>query len=187
FLAVLEPLLATPAVAVELDDLLDKVPGPDQLAFWLEGIHPCPQCREIDAIGPGRGGGENRLFAVDLADHGTGVPVENVDVTGGRADVQVFADHRWRGDIVAVSQPAARGKSPEYLERLSIDGRDDTRSIQHEHLAVGNNGSRVDAVGQRHRPGQAEWCFHRCAWGIAGPEGVALKLRPVAAPDLGGG
>src|SRR5262249_55713793 len=34
-LAVLEPVLAAPAVAVELDDLLNEVPGPDQLACWL--------------------------------------------------------------------------------------------------------------------------------------------------------
>src|SRR5262249_27220211 len=111
-LAVLEPVLAAPAVAVELDDLLHEVPGPDQTALWLEGIHPRAKGREIDAINPSHGRRENRLAAVDLADHGTRVPVENIEVAGRRADMQVFSDHRWRGDIVAVPRPAARGKSP---------------------------------------------------------------------------
>src|SRR5262245_54677874 len=52
FRTVLEPVLAAPAIAVELDDLLDKVPGPDRFALRLEGIHPRAQCREIDAIDP---------------------------------------------------------------------------------------------------------------------------------------
>src|SRR5262249_58054843 len=187
-IAVLEPVLAAPAVAVELDDLLNKVPGPDRLACWLERVHPRAQRREVDTIGPGRGRGENRLAAVDLADHGPRVPVENVVVTGRRADMDIFADHRWRGDIVAIPRPAARGKSPKHLERLRVDCRDDTRSINRENLAVGNNGSRVDPVRQRHRTRQTEWCFHRCAGGNTGPEGVALKLRPlVAAPDGRGG
>src|SRR5262249_36241014 len=111
-LAVLEPVLAAPAVAVELDDLLNEVPGPDQLACWLEGVHPRAQHREVDAIGPGRGRGDIRLAAVDLPDTGPLFPVENVVVTGRRADMDVFSDPRWRGDIVAVPRPAARGKSP---------------------------------------------------------------------------
>src|SRR5262249_40591108 len=92
FLAGLEPFPAAPAIALELDALLHEVPGPDQLAFWFEGIHPRAQSREVDAIGAGRRGGENRLAAVDLADHGTRVPVKDMDVAGRRADVHVFAD-----------------------------------------------------------------------------------------------
>src|SRR5262249_15121565 len=160
----------------------------DRLAFWLEGVYPRAQGREIDALGPGRGRREDRLAAVDLADHGARVPVENVEVTRRRADVHVLADHRWPGDIVSVAPTAARGKSPQHLERLRVDGRDDPRSVDREDLAVGDHGSRVEPVRQRHRTGQAEWRLHRGAGGIAGPEGVALKLRPVvAAPGDRGG
>src|SRR5262249_56796977 len=51
-LAVLEPVLAAPAVAVELDDLLHKVPGPDRLALPLEGVHPRAPGPQIDPTRP---------------------------------------------------------------------------------------------------------------------------------------
>ena len=106
-LAVLEPVLAAPAVAVELDDLLHEVPGPDRFAVGLDGVHLRAEGREVDAVGPGRGRREDRLAAVDLADHLARVAIEDVVVAGRRADVNVLADHRGRGDVVAVPRPAA--------------------------------------------------------------------------------
>ena len=94
-------------------DLLElDVVNPELLAVGLHGVHLRAEGREVHAIGAGRGRREDRLTAVNFADYLPRVAVEDVIETSSGADVNVLADHRGRGDVIAVPRPAASGKPP---------------------------------------------------------------------------
>src|SRR5690348_2377702 len=98
-----KPLFAAPAIAVELDDFLHEVPSPGNITGRLDGINLRSERREVSSLAANSRGRKDRLLAVDFFHDGAGSSIEDIVVAGSRSDVQIFADHRGRGDVVAVA------------------------------------------------------------------------------------
>ena len=116
-LAIGQPLLAAPAVAVKPDNLFHEVPRPSHCAIGFDRIDVGTERCEVRPVGRGRGRRQNRLAAVDDANDVSRCPVQHVVVAGRRADMQVLSDDRRGRDVVAVPRSAARGDLPQDLER----------------------------------------------------------------------
>jgi hypothetical protein len=120
--AIRQPVLAAPAIAVELDNFLDEVPGPGERAVGLNRVELGAERGEVDAVLARGGSGEDRLLAIDLADDGAVIAIQDVVVAGRRANVEVFTDDRRGRDVACVSRAAASLERPQDFQNCAWRG-----------------------------------------------------------------
>ncbi len=190
-LLVLEPVRAAPAVALESDDLADEVPRPGDLAVRFEGVDARPEGGEVDPALARGGGAEDRVPAVDLADHGARLPVEHVVEAGHRPEVEGVADDGGGGDVVAVGGPSAGSELPDDLEGGGIEAERDARAVHRVDQPAGDGGGGEDGIRKGRGRDEAQGRGETAAGRVARSAGVELELGPVflrarGAADRGG-
>ena len=192
-LVVREPIGAAPAVAVELQDLFDEVPGPRDGAVGLQRVNLRAERGEVDAISANHRRAEDRLAARDSLDHGPGLPVEHVVRAGRGAEVQIAAGHRGGRDVVYVDAAALGGHAPDRLQRVGVEAERHAGAVHDVHPAAGHHRRGKDGVGQRHRGDQPQRGGDAPVGHVAGVPAIEFQLEPVltppgnGSPDVGDG
>ena len=174
-----DPVLAAEAIVGEFEDLADEVPGPNDGAVWLEGMHARAEGCEVDPIVAHHGRGEDRFAAVDHVDGPAIGGVEDVVGPGHCAEVEIVFGNGGRGDIVAVGLAARGGEFPDDVEGVGVKAPGDSGSVDHEDAAAGDDGRGEETVGAGGGGEESERFGQASVGYIAGVPGVELELGPV--------
>jgi hypothetical protein len=174
----LEPRLAAPAVAVELELLLHVVPRPPQGPLGSERMDARPERGEVDAAVRDEGAREDRLADPEFPNQGAPFGVEHDPGAGHRAEMEIVPRQRGRGYVVAVGRSAPAFVLPENLEGRRVDARGLPGGVHDVDLPAGDHGRREDGVRQGNGGQESQRLLDVPVRDIAGAAGVELGLGP---------